>query len=79
MITEGEPVQVLVSREDKIERTARLTENPEAPLEKGQLLGSLSYSVGGDKVVTYTLTAGSSAVKRTFQVCLRYVRDSYFL
>ncbi|HJC38751.1 MAG TPA: D-alanyl-D-alanine carboxypeptidase, partial [Candidatus Mediterraneibacter faecigallinarum] len=54
-------------------------ESVEAPVEKGQTLGTVVYSLNGGTLREYPLTADASVRKRDFSVCLSYIRDCFFL
>nr|WP_294493542.1 D-alanyl-D-alanine carboxypeptidase family protein [uncultured Mediterraneibacter sp.] len=79
VLTRGDSTQVLMSRNDKVERTAELKEDLAAPVQKGEVLGSLIYTVNGSRAVTYALVSGESVKKRTCKICLDYIRDMFFM
>ena len=54
-------------------------ESVEAPVEKGQTLGTVVYSLNGGTLREYPLAADASVRKRDFSVCLSYIRDCFFL
>ena len=50
-----------------------------APLQKGQQIGEITYSVNGSRIVSYPLYAEETVAERNFNVCLYYIRDLFFL
>ncbi len=72
VVEQGSPVQVLLRRDEQIERKLQIEENITAPVSSGDQLGEAVYSVNGIRIATYPVLAKEAAEKRTFQVCLKY-------
>lgn len=76
---ETEPFRVLLKSGEEIDVEYDVPESVEAPVEKGQTLGTVVYSLNGGTFREYPLTADASVRKRDFSVCLSYIRDCFFL
>lgn len=76
---EMEPFRVLLKSGEEIDVEYDVPESVEAPVEKGQTLGTVIYSLNGGTLREYPLTADASVRKRDFSVCLSYIRDCFFL
>ena len=76
---ETEPFRVLLKSGEEIDVEYDVPESVEAPVEKGQTLGTVIYSLNGGTLREYPLTADASVRKRDFSVCLSYIRDCFFL
>ena len=76
---ETEPFRVLLKSGEEIDVEYDVPESVEAPVEKGQTLGTVVYSINGGTFREYPLTADASVRKRDFSVCLSYIRDCFFL
>lgn len=76
---EMEPFRVLLKSGEEIDVEYDVPESVEAPVEKGQTLGTVVYSLNGGTLREYPLTADASVRKRDFSVCLSYIRDCFFL
>ena len=76
---ETEPFRVLLKSGEEIDVEYDVSESVEAPVEKGQTLGTVVYSLNGGTLREYPLTADASVRKRDFSVCLSYIRDCFFL
>ena len=76
---EIEPFRVLLKNGEEINVEYDVPESVEAPVEKGQTLGTVVYSLNGGTLREYPLTADASVRKRDFSVCLSYIRDCFFL
>lgn len=76
---ETEPFRVLLKSGEEIDVEYDVPESVEAPVEKGQTLGTVVYSLNGGMLREYPLTADASVRKRDFSVCLSYIRDCFFL
>ena len=57
----------------------KLMDNIRAPLQEGQPIGEITYSVNGSRIVSYPLYAENTVVERTFKICLYYIRDLFFM
>lgn len=76
---ETEPFRVLLKSGEEIDVEYDVPESVEAPVEKGQTLGTVIYSLNGGTLREYPLAADASVRKRDFSVCLSYIRDCFFL
>lgn len=76
---EMEPFRVLLKSGEEIDVEYDVPESVEAPVEKGQTLGTVVYSLNGGTLREYPLAADASVRKRDFSVCLSYIRDCFFL
>ena len=76
---ETEPFRVLLKSGEEIDVEYDVPESVEAPVEKGQTLGTVIYSLNGGTLREYPLTADASVRKMDFSVCLSYIRDCFFL
>ena len=79
LISDGDPVRILLKHDEKIENEVQLMYNICAPLQKGQQIGEITYSVNGSRIVSYPLYAEETVAERNFNVCLYYIRDLFFL
>ena len=74
----AEPFRVLLRRDEDVTVSCDLPVEVPAPVEKGQELGTLTCSLDGNTLKTYPLTASENIEVRSFQLCLRYIRDAFF-
>ena len=79
LTSRGDPVRILLKHDEKIENEVQLMDNICAPLQKGQQIGEITYSVNGSRIASYPLYAEETVAERTFNVCLYYIRDLFFL
>ena len=79
LTSRGDPVRILLKHDEKIENEVQLMDNICAPLQKGQQIGEITYSVNGSRIASYPLYAEKTVAERTFNVCLYYIRDLFFL
>ncbi|MBQ3046031.1 MAG: D-alanyl-D-alanine carboxypeptidase [Clostridia bacterium] len=63
-----EPVLIEKGREGEITRTIDLAVDVAAPVEKGQVLGTVTFSLGDEELGKYNLTAPDSVNKLTFLI-----------
>ncbi len=75
----AEPFRVLLRRDEDVTVSCDLPEKFRAPVEKGQKLGTLTCSLDGITLKTYPLTASENVKERSFQLCMCYIRDAFFL
>lgn len=73
------PVRILLKHDEEIESELQLMDNISVPIQKGQQLGEIIYSVNGSRIASYPLYTDESVVERTFRICLYYIRDIFFL
>ena len=76
---ETEPFRVLLKSGEEIDVEYDVPESVEAPVEKGQTLGTVIYSLNGGTLREYPLTADASVRTMDFSMCLSYIRDCFFL
>lgn len=68
------PMTLESGKRAKLETKIDLAVNVEAPVEKGQLLGTVSFMIGDEKVASYSLTAPCAVRKITlFDVMKRLI------
>ena len=79
LTSNGEPVRVLLKHDEEIESELDLMDDISAPLQEGQQIGEITYSVNGSRIVSYPLYTDKTVVERTFKICLYYIRDLFFL
>ena len=77
--SDGEPVKVLLKQDEEVDSKLKLMDNIRAPLQEGQPIGEITYSVNGSRIVSYPLYAENTVVERTFKICLYYIRDLFFM
>lgn len=75
--TEGGSTQVLLRSDETPDRKITLERNLDAPVQKGETLGYIGYSIDGMPVAEFRLTAGCTAEKRTFQMCLKWTVNRF--
>lgn len=75
--TEGGSTQVLLRSDEMPDRKITLERNLDAPVQKGETLGYIGYSIDGMPVAEFRLTAGCTAEKRTFQMCLKWTVNRF--
>lgn len=79
LTSDGESVRILLKQDEEVESELQLMDNISAPLQEGQQLGEIIYSVNGSRIVSYPLYADETVMERTFRICLYYIRDCFFL
>ena len=79
LTSNGEPVRVLLKHDEEIESELDLMDDISAPLQEGQQIGEITYSVNGSRIISYPLYADNTVVERTFKICLYYIRDLFFM
>lgn len=67
-IPEVSPVLIEKSREGEITRTVDLAVDVQAPVEKGQVLGTVKFTLGDELLGEYNLTAPEKTDKLTFSI-----------
>ena len=75
--TEGEPANILLRHDEMPNRQITLERSLDAPVEKGETLGYIEYSIDGFPAARFRLTAGCSARKRTFKICLDWITERF--
>ena len=76
---EPSPFRVLLKEGEEISVEYDVHEAVKAPIEKGQTMGTVIYSLGGETIREYPLTADVSVQERDFAVCFSYIRDCFLL
>ncbi len=74
---QGERGQVLTGEEEQVTVAAELPEHVEAPVEKGQVVGKLVYSLGGTTVCMEPIYAAEDVKAIDYSWCLGRVLDMY--
>ncbi len=67
---EFEPILIEKGTKDKIEQTAEMPVDVEAPVEKGQILGKIIFTIDGKTVGEYNLTAKERIERISFFTAL---------
>ena len=49
----GSPVRILLKHDEEIESELQLMDNISVPIQKGQQLGEIIYSVNGSRIASY--------------------------
>ena len=65
---QAEPFRVLLRRDEDVSVTYDLPESVSAPVQKGQEMGSVTYSLDGISLKTYPVTASKTIERRTFKI-----------
>lgn len=76
---EGNSVQVLLRNDEVPERKISLEKSLDAPVQEGETLGCIEYSIDGIPVAKFQLKAGCTTEKRTYQICLKWILDRFML
>ncbi len=76
---EPSPFRVLLKAGEEISVEYDVHEAVKAPIEKGQTMGTVTYSLGGETIREYPLTADVSVQERDFAVCFSYIRGCFLL
>lgn len=75
-IPDAEPVLIEKGREGEIEQKVDLALDVAAPVEQGQVLGTVTFSLGGEELGKYSLTAPDSVPALTFGIVFRRILAS---
>ena len=65
--------RILLKKGEQVETEYHLPGKVEAPVEKGQELGSAVCTVEGETVAVFTLIAGAAVERRDLSVCAGYI------
>lgn len=76
VIPEMSGVMIKKGMSDKITQTIDLSVDVQAPVEKGQVLGKVVFSLDGSVLGEYNLTAGESVDKISFFKAVRFLLSS---
>lgn len=75
--TGGGVRRLLLSRSEQIETETDIPSEISAPVEAGERLGNITYTVDGKIVAYYPVFAAESIEKRSFMTCLEYVAGTF--
>lgn len=78
LIAEGGARRVLLKKGEEVEAQWQVPKTVKAPLEKGEELGKVTYSVGGKTLAEYPVLAGRTVGERTFCDCVSYTAGRFF-
>lgn len=76
---EGGPRTVLLKKGEAVETDWQIPETVQAPLEKGEILGEVTYSVEGKILAVYQVLSDRSVKARGFSDCISYTAGALFL
>ena len=75
----GRQILVRKGREGEVISTVELAENVEAPVERGQTIGEIKVSLGGEELCTYPVKAVTAVEKITFGAVFRLLWEQLLL
>lgn len=75
-IPKSENVLVKANKKDEMKQKVNLSVDVEAPIEKGQVLGTVDFLVDGEMIAQYNLTAEYGVDRLSFGDALRYLFTS---
>lgn len=75
----GQMPSVLMKEGEEITEEWEIPESVEAPVKEGEELGTVRYSLDGTLLMECPAAAARDVEERTFLVCIRWVRDLFFL
>lgn len=75
---EGGTRSVLLKKGEEVEVEWQVPKTVKAPLEKGEELGKVTYSVGGKILAEYPVLSGKTVGERTFYDCISYTAGRFF-
>ena len=70
------PITVKAGEESKIEAEVEIATDVEAPVEKGQRIGSITFKLNGTTLAEYPLTAKEEVAKLTVFEMMRRLLSS---
>lgn len=76
---ETEPFRVLLKNGEDVAVEYDVPERVAAPVEEGETLGKIVYSLNGETLREYPVTAAESVRERDFSTCFSYTRSCFFL
>ncbi|MCR4925205.1 MAG: D-alanyl-D-alanine carboxypeptidase [Clostridiales bacterium] len=76
IIPESKEIMIEKGTEDKISQTVEMCVDVEAPVEKGQILGKVIFTLDGQTIDEYNLTAGENIAKINFYYALKFLLAS---
>ena len=71
--------RILLKKGEQVETEYHLPGKVEAPVEKGQELGSAVCTVDGETVAVFTLNAGAAVERRDLSACAGYIMKLFSL
>ncbi len=75
-IPKAENILIENSKKKNLTQKVNLAVDVEAPIEKGQVLGTVEFSIDGEKVAEYNLTAEQAVPKLGFSDALKFLIKS---
>ena len=78
LLPDGQPPSVLRKEGEEITEEWEIPESVEAPIEKGEELGTVRYSLDGTLLLECRATADRDVKERTFSVCAECIKDRFF-
>ena len=75
-IPDADPILIEKGRESEIAQKVDLALDVAAPVEQGQVLGTVTFSLGGEELGKYSLTAPDSVPALTFGIIFRRILAS---
>ena len=76
---ETAPFRVLMKNGEDVTVEYDVPESVAAPVEEGETLGKIVYSLDGETLREYPVTAAESVRERDFSICFSYTRSRFFL
>ena len=76
---ETAPFRVLLKNGEDVTVEYDVPESVAAPVEEGETLGKIVYSLDGETIREYPVTAAESVRERDFSICFSYTRSRFFL
>ena len=76
---ETAPFRVLLKNGEDVAVEYDVPERVAAPVEEGEALGKIVYSLNGETLREYPVTAAESVRERDFSICFSYTRSCFFL
>lgn len=75
-IPDADPILIEKGRESEIAQKVDLALDVAAPVEQGQVLGTVTFTLGGEELGKYSLTAPDSVPALTFGIIFRRILAS---
>lgn len=79
MAAETAPFRVLMKNGEDVTVEYDVPESVAAPVEEGETLGKIVYSLDGETIREYPVTAAENVRERNFSICFSYTRSRFFL
>lgn len=74
-----EAFSILLKDSEEVSIDYRIPDSVAAPVKEGEVLGEIVYSLNGETLQKFPVTASASVEKRTFRTCLFYICDSLMM